>query len=246
MNNILYISAETHLSEVALTANERLQALECQLAEHDENHMRALKTCQLKCDARCNELETLLQSSRVKELDLLQRLSDCSVTENQLRDNVLASENEFANRLQLAAARERELTDKVNQLSRRLQATELRSQELENQSKLLRDEISVLRQGRTTNGVTLAVPAKGTYNGTNGSPVGGTAKNQTQMLQDEVESLRCVLELKQNEISELRKYNRELQSAYDELPKAQIRISCLESRIEDLTIQFQAKADEEK
>lgn len=229
-----------------MTANERLKALECQLADHDENHMRALKMCQLKCDARCNELETQLQASRVKELELLQRLSDCSVTENQLRDNVLASENEFANRLQSAAARERELTDKVSQLSRRLQATELRSQDSENQSKLLRDEISVLRQGRTTNGVTLAVSAKGTYNGTNGSPVGGTAKNQSQMLQDEVESLRCVLELKQNEIAELRKYNRELQTAYDELPKAQIRISCLESRIEDLTIQFQAKVDEEK
>lgn len=66
------------------------------------------------------------------------------------------------------------------------------------------------------------------------------------MLQDEVESLRCVLELKQNEIAELRKYNRELQNAQDELPKAQLRISCLESRIEDLTIQFQAKVDEEK
>lgn len=229
-----------------MAANERLQVLECQLVEHDENHLRALKTCQLKCDARCNELETQLQLSRDKELELLQRLSDCSVTENQLRDNVLASENEFANRLQLAAARERELTDKVSQANRRLEATELRSQELENQSKLLRDEISVLRHSRTTNGAILTVSTNGLYNGTNGSTVGGTAKNQTQMLQDEVESLRCVLELKQNEIAELRKYNRELQSAHDELPKAQIRISCLESRIEDLTIQFQAKVDEEK
>lgn len=229
-----------------MTANERLKALECQLADHDANHMRALKTCQLKCDARCNELETQLQSSRDKELELLQRLSDCSVTENQLRDNVLASENEFATRLQSAAARERELIDKVSQLSRQLEATELRSQELENQSKLLRDEISVLRQIRSANGVSLTAPTNGTYSGTHGSTVGGTAKNQTQMLQDEVESLRCVLELKQNEIAELRKYNRELQSAHDELPKAQLRISSLESRIEDLTIQFQAKVDEEK
>lgn len=227
-----------------MTANDRLKALEFQLAEHNENHMRALKACQLNCDERCSELETQLQLSRDKELELLQRLSDCSVTENQLRDNVLASENDFANRLRSAAVRERELTDKVSQLSRRLETTELRTEEWENQSKLLRDEISVLRHKRASNGVTLSVPSNGTNGG--GPVIGGTAKNQTQMLQDEVESLRCVLELKQNEIAELRKYNRELQSAHDELPKAQLRISCLESRIEDLTIQFQLKVDEEK
>lgn len=52
--------------------------------------------------------------------------------------------------------------------------------------------------------------------------------------------------MKMNEISELRKQNHELQSAHDELPRALLKISTLETRLEDLTIQYQTKAEEEK
>lgn len=181
-----------------------------------------------------------MQLSRDKESELLKRLSEFSVTENQLRDKVLASENEFANRLQAAATRERELTEKLNQLNRQLEKSDLRCSELNQRSTLLQNEINVMRQNRNGGDA-----ANLTLTSSNLSYT-GTAANQSQMLQDEVESLRCVLELKQSEIAELRKQNHELQSAHDELPKALLKISSLESRIEDITIQFQAKIDEEK
>lgn len=200
-------------------------------------------------DARCGELETQLQTSRDKEMELLKRLSEFSVTENQLRDKVLASENEFATRLQAAAVRERELTDKLSHLNRQLEAADARYRDLENQSKLQQDELAVMRQNRLiqiNNGLLNghASPNQSLNQSANDST--SSVQSRSQMLQDEVESLRSVLELKQNEISELRKQNHELQSARDELPKAQFKVSCLESRLEDISLKYQSKCEEEK
>lgn len=79
------------------------------------------------------------------------------------------------------------------------------------------------------------------------SPRSNAAANPPpRMLQEEIESLRCVLELKQREISDLRKQNNELQTAADSIPNLMIKISCLESRLEDLQLQLKAKCDDEK
>lgn len=185
-------------------------------------------------------------------MELLKRLSEFSVTENQLRDKVMASENEFAERLQAAAIRERELNDKINHLNRQLDAADARYRDLENQSKLQQDELAVMRQNRIIqinnsllNGHS-SLNANGQSQQTSLNDSSNSLQNQSQMLFDEVESLRSVLELKQNEISDLRKENRELHHARDELPKVQFKISCLESRLEDLSLKYQSKCDEEK
>lgn len=187
--------------------------------------------------------ESELKEAKLRETDLMQRVSDLSTTENALRDKVVASEAEFGEKLRLAAMRERELQEKTIQLQRQLDETkakgEMRERELEEKVNLLQDELSVLRHARATNGPTPTSP-------TTRQRTTSSSGNHNQVLQDEVESLRCVLELKQSEISDLRKHNQELQRAADELSATMIKLSAVESRVEDLEVQLGAKINEEK
>ena len=129
--------------------------------------------------------------------------------------------------------KERDHSDKINQLTKVLDDLKIQSETekrgLEEKLNLSQDELSVLRNPRN-------------------SCVNESFQNRTlnTSLQDEVESLRCVLELKQHEISELRKTNCELQRAADDAISAQIKCSALESRVEDLQVQLHAKNEEEK
>lgn len=225
--------------ETEKSAKEQIQALQYQLTENGENHVHALKACQLKADARCSELETQLQLSHEREAELVERLNNFTVTENQLRDKVQENEQEFAERLQASVAREREMNEKLAQLTRQLQKADEERREADERSRLLQDEMVVMRQRRSSS-------SSCSVNGNAGTEKHSSIGSKSQMLEEEVESLRSVLELKQNEISDLRKQNHELQSAHDELPKALLKISVLESRLEDLSIQFQTKVEEEK
>uniref|UniRef100_A0A1B0C993 Microtubule-associated tumor suppressor 1 n=1 Tax=Lutzomyia longipalpis TaxID=7200 RepID=A0A1B0C993_LUTLO len=187
--------------------------------------------------------ESQMKEAKLRETDLVQRISELSTRENELRDKVVASEEEFGEKLRLAAMRERELQEKTMQLQRQLDETKARAEgrerELQERVDLLQDEIAVLRHTRaaaaTTNGPTSPTTRQRT-----------TSTGNTQVLQDEVESLRCVLELKQSEISELRKQNAELQRSSDELSATMIKLSGTESRVEDLQVQLEAKINEEK
>lgn len=224
------------LLETEKSAQEQIQALRYELDEINHQHADTLKACQMKADSRCSELERQLQMSRDRELELVERLNNCTVTENQLRDKVQASEQEFAQRLIASTARERELNEKVAQLTRQLKASDDKRIELEDRVKLAKDETSVLRYNR--NSVDNCLP--------NGGNSVQNLAGSSVMLEEEVLSLRSVLDMKLNEISELRKQNQMVQSAQDELPKAQLKISILESRLEDLTIQLKTKVEEEQ
>lgn len=213
-------------------AREQIQSLQTQLSDIHGQQSEALKACQSKANTRCNELEQQLLLSNDREAELVERLNEFTIRENLLRDNVQACEQEFAERLQAAAARERELNDKVVQIMRKLKAESDRCGELEDRVKLA----DVLQQRRINND-----DENQLVNGGDGS----STTSKSQMMEDEVDSLRSVLDLKLNEISDLRKQNHKLQAAHDELPHATTKISMLESRLEDLSIQYQAKVGEE-
>lgn len=225
------------------SAKQQIQTMQYELAEINQHHADALKAGQIKADRRCSDLEIQLQISRDREAELVDRLNECTVTENRLRDKVQASEQDFAQRLIAATARERELHEKVTQLMHQLKLSEDKRCEFEEKLKSAHDESVVLRKRRSSNENCLP-------NGNNTSSTtiqylsGGG--NCSMMLEEEVLSLRTVLDMKLNEISELRKQNQAMQSAQDELPKAQLKISVLESRLEDLTIQLKTKAEEEQ
>lgn len=66
-------------------------------------------------------------------------------------------------------------------------------------------------------------------------------------LQDEVESLQTVLDLRHEELQELRKQNALLtREAEEELPAALQRVAALEAKVEDLKVQLQMKTNLER
>lgn len=230
------------LRETEKSAQEQIKALQYELVVVNERHVDALKSCQMKADRQFSELETQLQLSRDRELELIERLNNFTVTENQLRDKVQASEQEFAERLIAATARERELNEKVAQLQRQVKASEDKRIELEDKLRMAYDETNILRHQRKSGEHCMA-----NGNGNGNTSVQNQSLNSSVMLEEEVLSLRTVLDMKLNEISELRKQNQSMvQSAQDELPKAQLKISILESRLEDLSIQLKTKVEEEQ
>lgn len=225
------------LFDTEKSAQEQLQALRYELAEINQQHTDALKSCQMKADRRCSELETQLQLSRDKELELVERLNNFTVTENQLRDKVQASEHDYAQRLIAATARERELNDKMAQLMHQVKASDDKRVELEEKLQFAYDETNAWRHRRHS--------GENIPNG-NGTVQNHSINSSSVMLEEEVLSLRSVLDMKLNEISELRKQNQSMVRSQDELPKAQLKISILESRLEDLTSQLKVKVEEEQ
>jgi hypothetical protein len=65
-------------------------------------------------------------------------------------------------------------------------------------------------------------------------------------LQDEVESLRTVLDLRHKELQELRKQNAFLTREAEELPLALQRVAALEAKVEDLQVQLKVKTSIER
>lgn len=127
------------------------------------------------------------------------------------------------------------MADKVNALSRQLKILEKESEtkqcQLEEKLILTQDELAAMRQCASSK-----KPER----------ISGSSSGPHQRLQDDVESLRCVLDLKQQEISELRKQNLQLVRDADALPAANLRVHTLESRLEDLQLQLKQKSEDDK
>lgn len=154
-----------------------------------------------------------------------------------------ASDAEFGERLSAAAQRERDLNDRLLAVQRQLatagKEAELQERQWQEKWTLCQDELAVMRARS-------AAEAMQQQQQQSSPQSNGSAKPQRMMLQDEVESLRCVLDLKQTEISELRKQNHELIADAEAMPALKLRVHTLESRLEDVQQQLQMKCAEEK
>lgn len=211
--------------------------MEQQLAQKQEQAEEKLRIFIRSAEEKLSVRDEDLIAAKERENDLVKRVQALTMTEDELRDKVHTSEIEFSEKLHQANLRERDLTEKINQLTKQLDDMKAKSEndkrELEEKLNLSQDELLVTRQTRNSS--------------LNESFLNRTINlNDSQLLQDEVGSLRCVLELKQSEISELRKHNGELQRAADDSLAAQAKCSALESRVEDLQVQLGAKHEEEK
>lgn len=230
-------TAKKTLEDLDNEKREKVESLEQELARKQAEAEEKLRTLLKETDIKISARDADVQAAKDREADLLTRIQALTVTENELREKVHTSEMEFSEKLHHANLRERDLTEKINQLTKQLDEMKMRAdcekRELEEKLNLTHDELLVTRQVRNA--------------GVNESFLNKSVNlNQSQLLQDEVESLRCVLELKQSEISELRKQNCELQRAADDTQTAQVKCSALESRVEDLQVQLGAKHEEEK
>ncbi|KAL9707226.1 hypothetical protein quinque_010744 [Culex quinquefasciatus] len=252
---------ESHLADAQRYASDRITALEAELLRKDLEACSALRTRTDEFEAQLAERDAALKQAQSREQELLQRISALSCTENELRDKVHSSELEFAERLQAAAMRERDLTEQLNALNRQMdalrRAADNREQDLQDKLCLTQDECTILRHNRTSSVSPSRSSPDRTENTTlmAATPFAASPLQQNrssgnlshaQILQDEVDSLRCVLDLKQREISELRKQTQEYERDARDLPGALVKISALESRIEDLQVQLKTKVEEEK
>lgn len=252
---------ESHLADAQRYASDRITALEAELLRKDLEACSALRTRTEEFEAQLAERVAALKQAQSREHELLQRISALSCTENELRDKVHSSELEFAERLQAAAMRERDLTEQLNALNRQMdalrRAADNREQDLQDKLCLTQDECTILRHNRTSSVSPSRSSPDRTENTTlmAATPFAASPLQQNrssgnlshaQILQDEVDSLRCVLDLKQREISELRKQTQEYERDARDLPGALVKISALESRIEDLQVQLKTKVEEEK
>lgn len=216
---------------------EKVGSLEQELTQTQAAADEKLRIFMRSADEKIATRDEELVSAKERENDLLKRIQELTLTEHELREKVHSSELEFSEKLHHSNLRERDLTEKINQLTKQLDDIKSKAdnekRELEEKLNLSQDELLVTRRSRNSS--------------LNESFLNKTINlNQSQLLQDEVESLRCVLELKQSEISELRKQNCELQRAADDSLSAQAKCSALESRVEDLQVQLGAKHEEEK
>lgn len=233
----LLSTAKRSLEQLDNEKREKVESLEQELMRVRDEADEKLQNQIREAEEKFSQQNADLQVAKDHEVDLMKRIQALTVTENELRDKVHTSEIEFSEKLHLANLRERDLTEKINQLTKQIDEMRCKSdnekRELEEKLNLSQDELMVTRQSRNSSG--------------NESFLNKTINlNQSQLLQDEVESLRCVLELKQSEISELRKQNCELQRAADDSLSTQVKCSALESRVEDLQVQLGARHEEEK
>lgn len=151
-----------------------------------------------------------------------------------------ASEAEFGERLRLAAMRERELHEQLVAASR--EATD-KERQLQEKLALCHDELSVLRlQAASASTAASAANTAATAASADSAPSPVRAR---QMLQSEVDSLHCVLQLKQNDIAKLRKQNHELAADAAALPAITVKAQSLQTRIEDLQLQLEQKCADE-
>lgn len=219
---------ETRLSELDETSRTHIKSLETKLISNEKQYEEKLQSVTNQCKATIAGKDAELALAKDNEQELLKRIRALSSTENELREKVLASETEFGERLHVAAMRERELNDKLILLSKELTNKETILTEKLN---VAQNEILVLRSTRDSP----LVKASPKVN-----------KGQPMVLEDEIQSWRSVLEMKQKELSDLQKRNHDLENAAASLPGALAKISGLESRLEDLEIQLKIKSDEEQ
>ncbi|CAO1346378.1 unnamed protein product, partial [Diamesa tonsa] len=233
--------ADINQYELQQEHRDKIESLDRELTRMQELAADKMIAYARESEQKLSHRDVELEGAREREQELLQRIQALSCTENELREKVHSSELEYSERLHLANIKERELTEKINQLQKQVDGAQTRAdsekRELEEKLNLSQDELSIIRQTRST-----STSSNGGETFHNKS----INMSQSMILQDEVESLRCVLELKQSEISDLRKQNQELQRASDQTIAAQIKCSALESRVEDLQVQLCAKHEEEK
>lgn len=239
--NLIFLSsasiAKKSLEDLDNEKREKVESLEQELAQKQEAAEEKLRILMKEAELKIVSRDAEILSAKERENNLLKRIQALTITEDELREKVHTSEIEFSEKLHHANIRERDLTEKINQLTKQLDDMKAKAEnekrELQEKLNLSQDELVVTRQTRNSIG--------------NESFLNKSSNlTQSQLLQDEVESLRCVLELKQSEISELRKQNCELQRAADHTFAAQTKCSALESRVEDLQVQLGAKHEEEK
>ncbi|KAL9929679.1 toucan isoform 2-T5 [Glossina fuscipes fuscipes] len=230
------------LSEFQLLAKQQISELENQLNAKETEYKRTLDCYRLEMENKLSQKKEQLKAAEDRERSLHQRLTAVERSEQELHQQITNVQTTCAGRIQMAAEREQQVNERIKLLSKELDQLraikENNERELKDKLNLSQDELAVLRTSRRS---------------LNESAVNNSPRNSSSIanmeisrLQSEAESLRCVLELKQKEISKLTKQNEELLRDAEERSSLQNKISLLESKNEMLQSELEIKSDKEK
>ncbi|XP_034471629.1 serine-rich adhesin for platelets isoform X2 [Drosophila innubila] len=227
--------AQEKVQEVQMLAKERFRELESQLLAKDEEKKQALQSYHQEVEHQLRHKQEQLLLAEQQVLQLQTRIRGHESQEQQLREKLTRSENTHATRLSTATHREEEALERVKELTKELQtlraSTELKERDLRDRLALSQDEVNVLRTSSQRRSPSSSL------NDSNG---------ELCRLTNEAESLRCVLELKQAEMSALSKQNAELQRENDEQRSLGNRLTLLEAQNEMLRTELESKTEKEK
>ena len=215
-----------------------------QLQNSEKENKRLLESYRLEMEHKLSQKQQQLVAAEEQAKTLNERLQALEVSEQTVRAHLTQTESSYAGRLQVAAERENDLNERLKHLTKELDKLkalkENNERELKEKLNLSNDEVAVLRTSRRSLNET------GMSSPRNTSSLNTSTHMEISRLQSEAESLRCVLELKQKEISKLTKQNEELLRDADEKLALQAKISLLESKNEMLHSEMEIKSEKEK
>ncbi|XP_030240683.1 AF4/FMR2 family member 4 isoform X3 [Drosophila navojoa] len=229
--------AHEKVQEVQLVAKERFRELEAQLVAKDEEKKQALQTYHHEIAHQLSHKQQKLTAAEEQVLQLQTRLQEQDAKELQLREKLTRVENISAQRLSEATMREEQLQERIKSITKELQtlraSTEHKERDLRDRLALSEDEISVLRSSSQRRS-----PSR--------SSSGQSDTGSVELWRSEAESLRHVLDMKQEKIADLTKQNAELKRDNEEQRSMCSRLTLLESQNEMLRTELEAKNEKEK
>ncbi|XP_039502513.1 mucin-17 isoform X3 [Drosophila santomea] len=228
--------AEEKVLEVQMLAKQRFCELESQLRAKEEESKQAQEAYSMEVSHKLALKQDYLRTAEQKIQELQTRLQQVEAEEQGHREKLIRKENVHAARLSEANQREQDLIDRVKSLTKELNTLkankEHNERDLRDRLALSQDEISVLRTSSQRRSPCISLP--------------DNASAELNRLTSEADSLRCVLELKQAEISALSKAKADLIHESEERLKLSNRVALLEAQNEMLRTELEAKTEKEK
>ncbi|EDX03570.1 GD22780 [Drosophila simulans] len=228
--------AEEKILEVQLRAKLKFCELESQLRAKDEESKQAQEAYRMEVSHKLALKQEHLRTAEQKIQELQTRLQQVETNEQGHREELIRKENIHAARLAEANQREQDLIDRVKSLTKELNTLkankEHNERDLRDRLALSQDEISVLRTSSQRRSPCASLPEN--------------ASAELNRLTSEADSLRCVLELKQAEISALSKAKADLIHESEERLKLSNRVALLEAQNEMMRTELEAKTEKEK
>ncbi|XP_069676796.1 restin homolog isoform X2 [Periplaneta americana] len=230
---VSYRRVEDNLNEEKLSHHHKLEEVKsahhCELTARDTKHSREIAELVARHEAQLSDFEKRLQE-QLEEMKGRYE-AELSRTDEQnaekLKD-VIADREAHVEKLQrehtaVVDRLQSDASQREDELRRRLTSVEEECSGLKDQSRKLMDSMQKDKDTKL-------------------QATAGRCKE----LQDEVESLRTVLDLRHEELQELRKQNAILIREAEELPIALQRVAALEAKVEDLQVQLQMKTNLER
>ncbi|KPU72950.1 uncharacterized protein Dana_GF20582, isoform E [Drosophila ananassae] len=228
--------AEEKLFEVQMLAKRQFRELESQLLSKDEENKQVQDAYHTEVSHKISLKQEQLASAELKVLELQSRLQKLESHDQENREKLIRNENTHAARLAESNRREQDLADQIKSLTKEINtlkaSKEHSERDLRDRLALSQDEISVLRTSSQRRSPSTSLP--------------DSSSAELIRLNSEADSLRCVLELKQAEISNLSKANADLVRENEERIKLSNRVALLEAQNEMLRSELETKAEKEK